>query len=49
MIESVTYVIKQMLRQIEWGVQNGPITKNTVLPVSTLFLKNVLFQYKDLL
>ena len=22
-----------MLRQIEWGVQNGPITKNEVLPV----------------
>ena len=26
-----------MLRQIEWGVQNGPITKNTIFPVSTLF------------
>ena len=24
-----------MLRQIEWGVQNGPITKNEVLPVTT--------------
>ena len=29
---------KQMLRQIEWGVQNGYITKNAVLSVSTLFL-----------
>ena len=25
-----------MLRQIEWGVQDGPIKKNAVLPVSTL-------------
>ena len=29
-----------MLRQIEWGVQNWPITKNRVLPVTTfLFWK----------
>ena len=28
---------KPMLRQIEWWVQNGPITKNGVLPVTTLF------------
>ena len=27
---------KPMLRQIEWWVQNGPITKNRVLPVTTL-------------
>ena len=26
-----------ILGQIEWGVQNGPITKNAVLPVSALF------------
>ena len=25
-----------MLRQIEWKVQNEPITKNGVLPVTTL-------------
>ena len=25
-----------MLRQIEWGVQDGPIKMNAVLPVSTL-------------
>ena len=25
-----------MLRQIEWEVQNGPITKNGVLSVTTL-------------
>ena len=28
---------KLMLRQTEWWVQNGPITKNEVLPVTTLF------------
>ena len=26
-----------MLWQIEWSVQNGPVTKNRVLPVTTLF------------
>ena len=25
-----------MLRQIEWQLQNGPITKNGVLPVTNL-------------
>ena len=29
--------LRQMLRQIQWLVQNGPITKNEVLPVTTLF------------
>ena len=28
---------KPMLRQIEWGVQNGPITKNGNLPLTTLY------------
>ena len=28
---------KPILKQIEWWVQNGPITKNEVLPVTTLF------------
>ena len=28
---------KPMLRQIEWCVQNGPITKSGVLPVTNLF------------
>ena len=28
---------KPMLRQIEWWVQNGPITKNGVFPVAILF------------
>ena len=26
-----------MLRQIEWRLQNGPITKSGVLPVTALF------------
>ena len=29
-----------MLRQIEWCVQNGPVTKNGVLPVTTSFFEN---------
>ena len=36
-----------MLRQIEHGVQNGPITKNGVLPLTT-FLKKSQFKYKSL-
>ena len=31
-----------MLRKIEWGVQNGPITKNRVLPLIALTLKNLI-------
>ena len=31
---------KPMLRQTEWLVQNGPIIKKRVLPVTTLFLEN---------
>ena len=27
----------RMGRQVEYGGQNGPITKNRVLPVTTLF------------
>ena len=40
-----------MLRQIEWGVQNGPITKKAVLPLSTLFFGKFCFiitTYKEL-
>ena len=29
--------LKPMLRQIEWRLQNGPIPKSGVLPVTTLF------------
>ena len=32
-----------MLRQIEWGVQNGPITKNEVLPVTTFLFQKFYF------
>ena len=31
---------KPMLRQIKWWLQNGPIIKNGVLPVTTLFFEN---------
>ena len=40
---------KPMLRQIEWRVQNGPITKNGVLPVTALYFLKILFQFKSLL
>ena len=44
---------KPMLRQIEWRVQNGPITKNGVLPVFALFFWKFNFSirtfYKELI
>ena len=30
---------KAMLRQIEWRLENGPITKSGVLPVTNFFGK----------
>ena len=30
-----------MLRQIEWGVQNGPITKNGLMPPTTSFYRKL--------
>ena len=30
-----------MLRQIVWQLQNGPITKSGVLPVTTLFFGKI--------
>ena len=39
---------KPMLRQIEWRLQNGPITNNGVLPVTTLFFEKCCFS-KELL
>ena len=33
-----------MLRQIEWEVQNGTITKDEVLPVATLFFWKICFR-----
>ena len=42
-----------MLRQIEWGSQNGPITKNRILPVTTLYFLEFCFSlrtsYKELI
>ena len=42
-----------MFKQIEWWIQNGPITKNGVLPVTTLFFRKFCFSlrtsYKELI
>ena len=35
-----------MLRQIEWEVQTGPIIKNGVLPVTTLFFRKFCFSLR---
>ena len=44
---------KSILRQIEWGIQHGPITKNGVLPVTTLSFWKIFFSlwnpYKELI
>ena len=37
---------KPMLRQIEWGVQNEPITKNGVLPELLFLSKNFVSVYE---
>ena len=38
-----------MLRQIEWGVQNGPsITKNEVVPVFTVLIQKFCFSLRTL-
>ena len=37
---------KPILRQIKWGVQNGPITKNRVLPVTTLVFRKFCFSLR---
>ena len=37
-----------MLRQLEWGVQNGPITKEGILPVTTLFSQKFCFSLRTL-
>ena len=39
---------KAMLRQTKWEVQNGLITKDGVLPVTTLFFLKIFFQRKNL-
>ena len=46
MIEGITYPYKTALieanvqTKIEWGLDNGPITENAVLPIVTLFFEN---------
>ena len=42
-IENATF---PMLRQIEWGVQNRPITKNGVLLVTTLSFQKICFSLR---
>ena len=37
---------KPMLRQIEWGVPNGPTTNNGVLPVTTLVFRKYCFSLR---
>ena len=38
--------LRQMLRQIQWLVQNEPIAKNEVLPVTTLFFGKFCFSLR---
>ena len=44
----VTTFRKPMLRQIEWEVQNRPITKNELLLVTTLFFRKFCFSLRTL-
>ena len=37
---------KPMLRQIEWRLQNGPIIKSGVLPVTALFFWKICFSFR---
>ena len=37
---------KPMLRQTEWRVQNGPITKSGGLPVTTLFFWKIFSSFR---
>ena len=37
---------KPMLRQIEWGLQNGPVTMNGVLSVTTFFCRKFYFSLR---
>ena len=37
---------KLMLRQKEWWLQNGAITKNRILPLTTLFVRNFCFSLR---
>ena len=35
-----------MLKQIEWGVQDGPMTKHRVLPLTTLVFRKKIFSLR---
>ena len=51
-IENETFpytMSKFKVRITQWVVQNEPVTKNGVWPVTTLFFLKILFHYKDLL
>ena len=37
---------KPMLRQIEWRVQDGPVTNNGVLAIATLVLRKYCFSLR---
>ena len=41
-----TALPETILRQIEWQLQNGPITKGGVLPVSLLFFGENFFSFR---
>ena len=36
-IHTKLFCQKPVLRQIEWGMENGPITKTRLLPLTTSF------------
>ena len=38
---------KPILRQIEWRLQNGPFTKNGVLPVTSLFFWKICSSFRS--
>ena len=38
-----------MIRQIEWWLQNGPVTKTGVLPVTTSIFENFVSVYEPLI
>ena len=47
-LENLFQFLKPVLRQMEREVQNRPVAKNRVLPVTASFFENY-FQYENLL
>ena len=41
-------ICKSILRQTEWEVQNGPVTKNGVLTSNYFIFSKLVFQFKNL-